>query len=85
MKVICSYCKATIREDGEADDEGLVSHGACRRCAARSLAEWGGGLDSYLDQFAFPVMVVHPEEGRMVAGNEPMNRLLGKPPSATDR
>jgi hypothetical protein len=81
MKVVCSYCHTTIRE---GDAEGPISHGACRPCAAQSISAWDRGLDGYLDQFAFPVMVVHPEEGRMVAGNEPMNRLLGKPPSATD-
>ena len=32
MKVICAWCKKTIKEDPE-DSEGLISHSICSECA----------------------------------------------------
>ncbi len=78
MKIICSYCRKTIGES-ETPDDTRVSHGMCEECYAYFRRQWDGqSLGEYLDRFDVPVLVVDGNV-RIVAANQPMADLLGKP------
>jgi PAS domain-containing protein len=78
MKVVCSYCKADMREVEPYDDQGL-SHGMCDDCFNHFMRQWEGlRLGEYLDDFDFPVIVVTGDEKRVAAVNQRMAEMLGK-------
>lgn len=77
MRVICSYCRASLGEKPPLDRDE-VSHGMCRECASYFERQWNGlSLGEYLDRFEFPVLVVN-EELRVVAANGAMAAMIGR-------
>lgn len=78
MKVICSFCRKTIREAGAGATALDVSHGMCPPCGEYFERLWGGmPLGEYLDQLPKPVLVVNGD-GRLVAANQRLAALAGR-------
>lgn len=77
MRVVCSYCRKTIRDtprSGACD----VSHGMCPPCGEHFERLWGGmKLSEYLDTLGSPVLVVDGE-GRVIAASREAARILGR-------
>jgi hypothetical protein len=57
MKVVCAWCRTTLREDSE--HQGPLSHGICDECGYTFLHERGIGLRRLLQGTAVPVIVVN--------------------------
>lgn len=78
MKVICSFCRKTIRPAERGDSALDVSHGMCGPCGDYFERLWGGmPLGEYLDHLPKPVLVVNGD-GRAVALNQRMAAMLGR-------
>jgi PAS domain-containing protein len=78
MKLICSYCRKTIREAPARGSVVDVSHGMCPACADYFERLWGGmPLAEYLDLLPKPVLVVNGD-GRLVAANQRVAELCGR-------
>lgn len=76
MKLICSFCRKTIREPQRGASAADVSHGMCPPCGDYFERLWGGmPLGEYLDHLPRPVLVVNGD-GRAVALNQRMASLL---------
>lgn len=76
MRVICSYCRRTIREDPRARVTD-VSHGMCETCGGHFERLWAGmPVDEYLDDLDRPVLLTDGR-GRVVAMNEKLAALIG--------
>ena len=79
MRVVCSYCRKDLGKKPPLRD-GSLTHGMCRPCAEHFGAQWGGlSYGDYLDQFAFPVVLVEAA-GRVVGINRSACAFLGKAP-----
>lgn len=76
MRLICSYCRRTIRADPRARITE-VSHGMCEACARHFERLWAGmPVDEYLDDLSVPVLLLDGE-ARVVAMNGKLADLLG--------
>jgi PAS domain-containing protein len=81
MRLVCSYCHATLREErgGRSD---LVSHGMCPSCGDHFERLWAGmRMGEYLDDLPQPVMLVDGD-GRVLAANARAAGLLGHDPAS---
>jgi hypothetical protein len=65
MKTICSFCNTIIRA-GDSPD-GPVSHGICRPCYDRILANNGFNVRKYLDLLDAPVFLVDDDVNILAA------------------
>jgi hypothetical protein len=54
MKTVCAWCGAVIR-----DGDPPVSHGICPECRNSFFLRGGVSLQSFIDGFPFPVLVVN--------------------------
>lgn len=82
MRLICSYCRRTIRADPTARVTD-VSHGMCEACSAHFGRLWAGmPLDEYLDGLGRPVLLTD-KEGRVLAMNQALADLIGADPKAS--
>jgi PAS domain-containing protein len=76
MRVVCSYCRKTIRADPKARITD-VSHGMCEACAKHFDRIWAGiSFDEYLDDLTVPVLVCD-EELRLLAMNQKLADMIG--------
>lgn len=76
MRVICSYCRRTIRADPRARITD-VSHGMCEACGAHFARLWAGmPVGEYLDDLSQPVVLLDGE-GRVIAMNAKLAKLIG--------
>jgi PAS domain-containing protein len=76
VRVVCSYCRAVIREDPKARVTD-VSHGMCEPCARHFERLWAGiPLGEFLDDLPRPVVVVDGD-ARVVAMNQQLADRLG--------
>jgi PAS domain-containing protein len=81
MKVVCSYCRSTLRDDGKGRSD-LVSHGMCQACGEHFERLWAGmALGDYLDDLPGPAVLVDAE-GRCLAANARAGGMTGREPSA---
>lgn len=53
MKTVCAWCDSLIREGSPP-----VSHGICALCRKRFFRDGGVSLQSFIDSFPFPVLVM---------------------------
>ena len=53
MKTVCAWCDSLIREGSPP-----VSHGICAPCRNRFFRDKGVPLQSFIDSFPFPVLVM---------------------------
>jgi len=61
-------------------DDDRLSHGLCPACAEHFHRQWSGlDLAGYLEGLETPVVVVD-EDGRIMAANQAMSEMLGRPP-----
>jgi hypothetical protein len=82
MRVICSYCRRTIRADPQARITD-VSHGMCESCGRHFERLWAGmPVDEYLDELATPVLLMDGE-ARVIAMNAKLADLIGADRKAT--
>jgi PAS domain-containing protein len=76
MRVICSYCRRTIRADPHARITD-VSHGMCESCGQHFERLWAGmPVDEYLDDLPEPVLITDAD-GRIIAMNSKLAELIG--------
>ena len=54
MKTICAWCQAVLN-----DGEEPVSHGICADCRDTFLQHQGVSLQSFIDGFSFPILVLN--------------------------
>jgi PAS domain-containing protein len=76
MRVVCSYCRKTIRDDpcARATD---VSHGMCEPCATHFGRLWAGmALEEYLDELGPPVLLTDGD-ARVIAMSRRLADLMG--------
>ncbi|RJO65776.1 MAG: hypothetical protein C4523_15395 [Myxococcales bacterium] len=79
MRLVCSYCRKSLGEK-EPKSNDKITHGMCVDCFAYYDRQWSGQkLSEYLDTFDVPVVAVNPD-GRLIAANRRMAKLLGKTP-----
>lgn len=82
MRLICSYCRRTIRADPAARVTD-VSHGMCESCSNHFGRLWAGmPLDEYLDGLGRPVLLTD-KDGRVLAMNQQLADLIGADPKAS--
>jgi PAS domain-containing protein len=82
VRVICSYCRKTIRADPGARVTD-VSHGMCAECGAHFEKLWAGmPVGEYLDELGAPVLLTDGD-GRVVAMNHRLAELIGADPVAS--
>jgi PAS domain-containing protein len=82
MRVICSYCRRTIRADPQARITD-VTHGMCEPCGRHFERLWAGmPLDEYLDDLGQPVLLTDGD-GRVIAMNAKLAELIGADRKAT--
>jgi len=63
----------------EPFEDDRVTHTMCKECSEHFTKQWSGlKLGRYLDDFDAPVIAVD-EDGRLVAANQQMADMLGKP------
>ena len=78
MQIRCSYCRAIYGEKEPLGDPS-VTHGICQDCLAYYEPQWQDqGLDEFLERYEYPVLAADAE-GRIVAANQAMSKLLNKP------
>ncbi len=76
MRVICSYCGEDLGHKAPLDSDA-ITHTMCEPCFEHFDAQWAGlSLDSYLDRFDVPVLVVDSDR-RAVATNRALREMLG--------
>jgi PAS domain-containing protein len=76
MRVICSYCRRTIRADPRARITD-VSHGMCEACGLHFARLWAGmPVGEYLDDLDRPVVLLDGD-GRVIAMNSKLATLIG--------
>lgn len=76
MITVCSYCRVYLR--GEADPNGLVSHGICPSCSVWVREQFLGlKIDQYLTRLEVPAVIVN-SEGRVLVANEQAKHMLDK-------
>lgn len=81
MRVVCSYCRRTIRADPHARVTD-VSHGMCEACGRHFERLWAGmPVDEYLDELGPPVLLLDAE-ARVIAMNAKLADLIGADRSA---
>jgi hypothetical protein len=76
MRLVCSYCRRTIRADPSARVTD-VSHGMCEPCSMHFGRLWAGmPLDEYLDGLGRPILLMDGT-GRVLAMNKQLADLIG--------
>jgi PAS domain-containing protein len=76
VRVACSYCRRTIRDDPRARITD-ISHGMCEECGRHFERLWAGmPVDEYLDDLSSPVLLVDAE-ARIIAMNAKAADLVG--------
>jgi hypothetical protein len=76
MRIICSYCRRTIRADPQARITD-VSHGMCDACGRHFERLWAGmPVDEYLDDLGSPVLLMDGD-ARVIAMNAKLADLIG--------
>jgi hypothetical protein len=82
MRVICSYCRRTIRADPHARVTD-VSHGMCEPCGQHFERLWAGmPVNEYLDDLGHPVLLMDGD-ARVIAMNAKLAELIGADQEAT--
>jgi len=76
MKTVCSFCDIVIR-DGERPDDP-VSHGICKSCHQKILAQHGFNIRKFLELLDAPVFLVDRDVS-VVAANTSALAIAGKP------
>jgi hypothetical protein len=76
MRKICSFCK-TVLDPGTSPDEP-VSHGICRSCYEKILAEHHFDTRKYLDMLGAPVFLVD-NDANVLAANSLAISFVKKP------
>lgn len=75
MKKICAWCKKNLGENSEHPE--LITHGICEHCSESFLNGKEESIQSFLDEFQFPIIVVD-EDGKVLGGNNQACLLTGK-------
>ena len=82
MRTVCSFCE-TIISPGTSPDEP-VSHGVCRSCYDRILANHGFSIRKFLDMLDAPVFLVDDDVNILAANHlalttvkKPVSQVIG--------
>ena len=81
MQCLCSWCGEEI-PDGPAT--GQDGYGICPTCTANLLGDAGISIQSVIDRFPFPILVVD-EDVTVSVLNKRGQELLGVPPERAER
>ncbi len=82
MRVICSYCRKTIKDDPRSRVTD-VSHGMCKECGDHFEKLWAGmPIGEYLDELGAPIILTDGD-GRVVAMNHELAALIGADPTVS--
>lgn len=79
MKRICSWCGTVLVQDREGD--GQISHGICIPCSDHLLSDNGVSIQTIIDRFPFPVLLVDGDAKASVInkpGQEALHLLPGQ-------
>jgi len=76
MKTICSFCNEVVRPGKTPEDP--VSHGICKACYNKILAEHGINIRKFLDMLDAPVFLVD-NDVNVLAANAKAVEIAGKP------
>lgn len=78
MKVICCNCGIEITDKhSNLEDNKIVSHGLCKKCARHFIAQVGVPLNEYIEDIPVPVVTVN-SKGHITAANKQTLNMLGK-------
>jgi len=78
MKRVCAWCKKDMGTvSSEDSSESIITHGICKACANKILAQQGVDLRTFLDNLAVPVIVVDAT-GTVSNANKQARALLYK-------
>jgi len=78
IKQICAFCGAELTPPKQTFEGGAaVSHGICDGCVAEFVAGCGQTMESFIDGFDVPVLVVN-NDGKIFCANEAAQQFLSK-------
>lgn len=76
MLVECAWCKKNIRETDEEYRNHPVSHGICNDCVRKVLESMQSNLESFLNRFSFPILVLN-SDAALVEANKAARKAHG--------
>lgn len=68
MQTKCAWCKSTIIESSDENNERPVSHGICNSCAHKMFADMAETMNDYLNRLPMPILVIDGND-QVVAAN----------------
>lgn len=78
MRIECAWCRKTVRESAQHLANQPVSHGICMECAAKLVADMSKTLDSFLNRFEFPIVVVDVDAALVAANRHALRKKAGR-------
>ncbi|MDR3671844.1 MAG: hypothetical protein P4L36_13435 [Holophaga sp.] len=79
MQCLCLWCGEAIPEGSDQDGNGI-----CPTCMANLVGDVGMPIQTIVDRFPFPILVVD-EDVTVTVLNKRGQEILGVPPSQVDR
>lgn len=76
MKTLCAWCKKPVNYENDEvpSQENPVSHGICKDCAQMMFKELTEPIETFLDRFDIPILVIDANEGVMAANQKAIKR-----------
>lgn len=76
MKTFCAWCKKPINfENNDVPSQiNPVSHGICKDCAQLMFKELTEPIETFLDRFDMPILVIDSNEGVVTANKKAMKK-----------
>lgn len=75
MTTLCAWCNKTIVDQDDEDDKvAPISHGICKKCAKIMFSEVAESLDTFLERFNVPILVIDAAENVLAANKRALAR-----------